>query len=192
MKRREFITLLGGTATWPLAARAQQAGSLPRIGFLGASTPLAAGPFVAAFVQRLRESLEFRRSTGICVGARLARRRSRIVGQSLHHAPAGRLRSEQPASHASHSSQRRAAAFLIAQAIAPSRARTFYEATRFTRPWRDRTVAALANATARARSVQIPGSSDPAHHSLSPGRRVRRRGASVGGEDEAGAWHRGG
>jgi putative ABC transport system substrate-binding protein len=55
MKRREFIALLGGTAAWPLAARAQQRAQLPTIGFLGASTPAIAGQWVSAFVQRLRE-----------------------------------------------------------------------------------------------------------------------------------------
>jgi ABC-type uncharacterized transport system substrate-binding protein len=56
MKRCEFITLLGGAAAaWPLAARAQQPGKLPIIGFLGAATPSATSPWTAAFVQRLRE-----------------------------------------------------------------------------------------------------------------------------------------
>src|SRR5262245_15970518 len=56
MKRRDFITLLGGaTMAWPLAARAQQAAKLPTIGYLGASTPLFDSQRVGAFVQRLRE-----------------------------------------------------------------------------------------------------------------------------------------
>jgi putative tryptophan/tyrosine transport system substrate-binding protein len=56
MRRREFITLLGGAAaTWPLAAHAQQAAKLPTIGLLGASTPSGWSRWVAAFVQRLNE-----------------------------------------------------------------------------------------------------------------------------------------
>jgi hypothetical protein len=56
MRRRELITLLSGTAVgWPLAARAQQPGKLPTVGFLGTTTASEWSPWTAAFLQRLRE-----------------------------------------------------------------------------------------------------------------------------------------
>ena len=55
MTRRAFITLLGGTAAWPLAARAQQPSKLPTIGLLGAGTRSGWTDWVAAFERRLRE-----------------------------------------------------------------------------------------------------------------------------------------
>jgi putative ABC transport system substrate-binding protein len=55
VKRREFITLLGVAAAWPLAARAPQQAKLPTIGFLGSATSSAWSQRVAAFLRRLRE-----------------------------------------------------------------------------------------------------------------------------------------
>ena len=55
MRRREFITLLGGAAAWPLAARAQQS-TIPIVGFLRSTRAEDSGHLLAALRQGLRES----------------------------------------------------------------------------------------------------------------------------------------
>src|SRR5262249_9792258 len=92
MRRRAFISLLGGAAAWPLAARAQQPVT-PVIGFLGSRSPEDSAALVAAFRAGLGETgfvegrnltIEFRWAEGpyegrTLLGADLAARRVAVI-----------------------------------------------------------------------------------------------------------------
>jgi putative ABC transport system substrate-binding protein len=74
MKRREILGVLGGAAAWPLAARAQQASKVHRIGFLGSATAAGSAKNVESLRTGLREfgyvegtniDIEFRWAEGI-------------------------------------------------------------------------------------------------------------------------------
>src|ERR1700688_929059 len=73
LRRRDFITLLGGAAAWPLAVRAQQAGRPRRIGLLTRKTDASVAAQIDAFRQGLRDlgwvegksiSIEYRDAEG--------------------------------------------------------------------------------------------------------------------------------
>ena len=78
MRRRAFITLLGGAAVLPLATRAQQMASLPTVGFLGAGSPATADVWVSAFTSQLRELgwIEDRNIRSTCAGRKVRNDRS--------------------------------------------------------------------------------------------------------------------
>ena len=73
LRRREFITLIGGAAAWPLVARAQQAESTPRIGLLWPGDAPPASPRMESFRQGLR-ALGFIDGQNIAIELRYAQR----------------------------------------------------------------------------------------------------------------------
>src|ERR1700687_4227436 len=90
--------------TAPITAAAMCARASPR--------PTIRRARACEFRSAARRAVELRGAAGICLGARLAGRRSRAVGQSLHHAPARRLRPERAAHHAPHPGQGRSTAIV--------------------------------------------------------------------------------
>ena len=70
MKRREFITLLGGAAAWPMTARAQQPG-MPVIGYLRVASRTQLPQIEAAFREGLR-SMGFREGINVAADYRFA------------------------------------------------------------------------------------------------------------------------
>jgi hypothetical protein len=77
MRRRTFITLLGGAAAaWPIAARAQQAGKIPRVGFMGNSTAALEANLVGPFRDGLRE-LGYQKGRNLVISADFTKKLAR-------------------------------------------------------------------------------------------------------------------
>jgi hypothetical protein len=89
MRRREFITLIGGAAAaWPIEVCAQQPAKLPTIGFLGSATASARSQWVAAFVQRLRE-LGWIEGRTVAIEYRWAEGNVLAKAEAMHHRTGG-------------------------------------------------------------------------------------------------------
>jgi putative tryptophan/tyrosine transport system substrate-binding protein len=80
MRRREFMALLAGTATWPLATHAQSPGRRPVVGFLGPTTAAVSRNRTAVFSQRMRE-LGWSENANIDIDYRWADGRSELFAE---------------------------------------------------------------------------------------------------------------
>ena len=89
MRRREFITLIGGAAAgWPFAARAQQTDRMRRIGVLmgGQQADQEGQRWVRKFIQTLRDA-GWRNGTNVQIDLRFSGGRSRGTKELIDHGP---------------------------------------------------------------------------------------------------------